>query len=91
MFLWLAQNILVQQLNHATKYLSSACQHHAGITQSHTYVALIQPSTKFNKSEISLNNSEKLSLLQLNTSRLFCYTRHYSSSQMHSHTVGISY
>ena len=24
-FLWLAQNILVQQLNHATTYASSAC------------------------------------------------------------------
>ena len=63
MFLWLAQNILVQQLNHATTYLSSACQHHAEITQSHTYTALIQPSTKFNTSEISSNNSKKLSLL----------------------------
>ena len=63
MFLWLAQNILVQQLNHVTTYLSSAGQHHAGITQSHSYVALIQPSTKFNTSEISSNNSEKLSLL----------------------------
>ena len=62
-FYGLAQNILVQQLNHATTYLSSACQHHAEITQSHTYAALIQPSTKFNTSEISSNNSEKLSLL----------------------------
>ena len=64
MFLWLAQNILVQQLNPATTYLSSACQCHAEITQSHTYVALIQPSTKFNTSEISSNNSEKLGLLE---------------------------
>ena len=63
MFLRLAQNILVQQLNPATTYLSSACQHHAEITQSHTYAALIQPSTKFNTSEISSNNLEKLSLL----------------------------
>ena len=63
MFLWLAQNILVQQLNHATTHPSSACQHHAEITQSRTYTALMQPPTKFNTSEISSNNSEKLSLL----------------------------
>ena len=40
-FLWPAKNILVQQLNHAATYLSSACQHHAEITQSHTFAALI--------------------------------------------------
>ena len=49
--------------------LSSACQHHAEITKSHTIAALIRLSTtthnilRFNTSEISLNNSEKLSLL----------------------------
>ena len=44
-------------------------QHHAEITQSHTFAALIRLSTTtpnlltFNISEISSNNSEKLSLL----------------------------
>ena len=38
----LAQNILVQQLNHATTYLNSACQHHVEITQLHTFATLIR-------------------------------------------------
>ena len=48
---------------------SHTCQHHAEITQSHTFAALIRLSTTthnlltFNISEISSNNSEKLSLL----------------------------
>ena len=89
MFLWLAQNILVQQLNHVTTYLSSACQHRAEITQSHTCTALIRPSTKFNTSEISSNNSEKLSLLTDKHLLTFSYTCHSSSSQIRSHTVCI--
>ena len=50
-------------------------------SQSHTFAALIRLSTTthnlltFNRSEISSNNSEKLSLLQINTSGLFSYTR----------------
>ena len=32
---------MVQQLNHATTYASSACQHHAEIPQSHTFAVLI--------------------------------------------------
>ena len=48
---------------------SHTCQHHAEIAQSHTFAALIRLSTTthnlltFNTSEISSNNSEKLSLL----------------------------
>ena len=51
------------------RYLSSARQDHAEITQSHTFAALIRLSTTthylltFKTSEISSNNSEKLSLL----------------------------
>ena len=69
MFFWLAQNILVQQFNHVTTYLSSACQHHVEVTQSYTFAKLIWLSTTmhnllaFNTREISSNNSEKLSLL----------------------------
>ena len=44
-FLRLLQNFLVQQLNHATTNLSSASQHHAKITQSHTFAALIHDVT----------------------------------------------
>ena len=40
-FFWLAQNILVQQLNHMTTYLSSACQHHVEVTQSYAFAVLI--------------------------------------------------
>ena len=48
---------------------SHTCQHHAEITQSHTFAALIRLSTAthnlltFNISEISSNNLEKLGLL----------------------------
>ena len=48
---------------------SHTCQHHAEITQSHTFAALIRLSTTmhklltFNISEISSNSLEKLSLL----------------------------
>ena len=58
------------------------------IAQSCTLAALIRLSTNthniftFNRSEISSNNSEKLSLLADNTS--------YSSSQIYSHTVDSS-
>ena len=59
----------MQQLNQQTTYLTSAFEHHAKTTQSHTFAALIRLSTTthnlltFNTSEISSNNSEKLSLL----------------------------
>ena len=53
-----------------TTYLHSACQHYAEITESHTFEALIirlftttYNLLTFNTSEISKNNSEKLSLL----------------------------
>ena len=91
--LWLAQNILVQQLNHATTYLSSACQHHAEITQSHTFSALIRLSTTThtlltsNTRGIS-NNSEKLSLLADKHLWTFLLHLSYSSSRTYSHTVG---
>ena len=71
---------LVQQLNHATTYLSSACQHHAKITQSHTFPALMRLSTTAhtllmsNTSGISSNNSENSAYWQINTSGLFSYT-----------------
>ena len=87
-FLWLAQNILVQQLNHATTYLSSACQHHAEITQSHTFSGLIRLSTTThtlltsNTSGISSNNSEKLSLLADKHLWTFLLHSSYSSSRM---------
>ena len=62
---------MVQQLNHATTYLSSACRHHAEITQSHTFAALIRLSTTthnhltFNTSKISSNNSENSAYWQI--------------------------
>ena len=90
--LCLAQNILVQQLNHATTYLNSACQHHAEITQLHTFAALIRLSTTThnlptsNTSEIS-NNSEKLSLLA--DKHLWSFLLHSSFlDRMYSHMVG---
>ena len=52
--------------NHAIKYLSTS---RGNYTQSHTFAALIRLSTTmhdlltFNTSEISSNNSEKLSLV----------------------------
>ena len=83
MLLCLAQNILVQHLNHATTYLSSACQHHAEITQSRTFAALIRLSTTthnllmFNTSEISSNiiNIKNSAYWQIDTSWLLSYTR----------------
>ena len=58
------------------------CQHHAEITQSHTFAALLRLSTTthnlftFNTSEISSNNSQKLRLLadeHLLTFLLHCF------------------
>ena len=55
--------------NRSSTTRSHTCQHHAEITQSHTFAAPIRLSTTtdnlltFNISEISSNNSEKLSLL----------------------------
>ena len=54
------------------------CQHHAEITQSHTFAALLRLSTTthnlftFNTSEISSHNSQKLRLLA--DEHLFSYT-----------------
>ena len=59
--------------NRSSTTRSHTCQRHGEITQSHTFAALIRLSTTthnpltFNTSEISSNNSEKLSL--------FTYTR----------------
>ena len=64
------------------------CQHHAEITQSHTFAALIRLSTTthnlltFNTSEISSNNSEKLSLLADKHLLTFLLHSSYSSSRM---------
>ena len=62
--------------------LSSVCQHHAEITQSHTIAALIRLSTTthniltFNTSEISLKITRKNSAYcQINAPWLFSYTR----------------
>ena len=69
------------------------CQHHAEITQSHTFAALIRLSTTthnlltFNTSEISSNNSEKLSLLANKHFMTFLLHSSYSNSRMHGHTV----
>ena len=73
---------------------SHTCQHHAEITQSHTFAALIRLSTTthnlltFSISEISLNNSKKLSLLADKHRWTFLLHSSYSSSRMYSHTVG---
>ena len=73
---------------------SYTCQHHAEITQSHTFAALIRLSTTthnlltFNISEISSNNSEKLSLLADKHLWTFLLHSSYSSSWMQTHTVG---
>ena len=70
------------------------CQHHAEITQSHTFAALIRLSTTthnlltFNISEISSNNSENLSLLPHKHFCTFLLHLSYSRSRMYSHTVG---
>ena len=78
--LCLAQNILVQQLNHAATYLNSACQHHAEITQLHTSAALIGLSTTTrnlptsNTSEIS-NIRKNAAYWLINTSGLSSYIR----------------
>ena len=94
-FLWLAQNIWCNSsTTRPHTCLSSACQHHAEITQSHTIAALIRLSTTthniltFNTSEISSNNSEKLSLLADKHTLTFLLHSSYSSSRMQSHTVG---
>ena len=66
---------------YTTTSLNSACQHYPEIAQSYTLAALIRLSTTthnlltFNRSEISSNNSEKLSLLADNTSTHLSYTR----------------
>ena len=76
-------NLVRPQLNNNT---SHTCQHHTtpylSITQPHTFAALIWLSTTthnltFSISEISSNNSKKLSLLanNWNTSGLFSHTR----------------
>ena len=89
-----AKNILVQQLNHSTTYLSCACQHNAELTQSHTFAALIRLSPTahnlltFNTREIFSNNSAKLSLLAHKHLWTFLLHSSYSSSQIYSHTVG---
>ena len=70
-----------------------ACQHHADITQSHTFAALIRLSTTthnlptFSTSEISSNNTEKLSLLANKHFLTFLLHSSYSSSRMHGHRV----
>ena len=61
-----------EQLNHATTYLNSACQHDAEITQSHTFVALMRLSTTTRNLRITPKNS---SYWQINTSGLFSYKR----------------
>ena len=71
--------------NRSSTTLSHTCQHHAEITQSHTFAALIKLSTTthnlltFNVSEISSNNSEKLSLLPDRHLRTFLLDSSYSS------------
>ena len=67
---------------------SHTCQHHAEITQSHTFAALIRLSTTthnlltFNISEILSNNLEKLGLLA--NKHLWTFLSHssYASSRM---------
>ena len=67
---------------------SHTCQHHAKITQSHTFAALIRLSTSthnlltFNISEISSNNSEKLNLLANKHLCTFLSHSSYASSRM---------
>ena len=80
--------------NRSSTTRSHTCQHHAEITQSHTFAAPIRLSTTtdnlltFNISEISSNNSEKLSLLANKHLWTFLLHSSYSSSRMQSHTVG---
>ena len=63
--------------NRSSTTLSHTCQHHAEITQSHFFAALIRLTTTthnlrtFNISEISSNNSENSAYWQINTSGLF--------------------
>ena len=62
-FSWLTQNILVQQLNNATTYLSTLCGNHS-IT--HFRGTDPQPRIIFSRltqAKLSSNNSDKLSLL----------------------------
>ena len=73
-FLWLAQNILVQQLNHTRP--------HTSVLPSNTFVVLIRLSTTtlnlltFNTSEINHQITRKNSAYwQIHTSGLFFYTR----------------
>ena len=82
--------------NRSSTKRSHTCQHHAEITQSQTFAALIRTSTithnllTFNISEISSNSSEKLSLLPEKHLWTFLLHSSYSSSRMQSHTVGRS-
>ena len=72
--------------NRSSTTRSHTCQHHAEITQSHTFAAPIRLSTTtdnlltFNISEISSNNSEKLSLLANKHLWTFLLHSSYSSS-----------
>ena len=62
-FSWLTQNILVQQLNNATTYLSTLCGNH---TITHFRGTDPQPRIIFSRltqAKLSSNNSDKLSLL----------------------------
>ena len=71
------------QLNHATTYLSSACQYHAEITQSQTFSALIRLSTTTHT--LLTSNTSGISWTYLWT---FLFHLSYLSSRMYSHTVG---
>ena len=72
---------------------SHTCQHHAEITQSHTFAALIRLSTTthnlltFNIGEISSNNSERRSVLA--NKHLWTFLSHssYASCRMYSHAL----
>ena len=62
-FSWLTQNILMQQLNNATTYLSTLCGNH---TITHFRGTDPQPRIIFSRltqAKLSSNNSDKLSLL----------------------------
>ena len=77
---------------------SHTCQHHAEITQLHTFAALVRLSTTthdlltFDIREISSNNSGKLSLLP--DKRLWTFSPDFSLTLVlvkfpdESHTVG---
>ena len=90
-FLWLAQNILMQQLNYATKYLGSACQTpcvnnaitHFRCTDKtiHNHAILLSHLTQAKFHQITRKNS---TYWQINTSGLFPYTH---LIQVHGCTV----